>query len=81
MQRLIGVVVGALVAYLLLLILDASSGDRTTGYAIAVIVGAVTSYLWPWVIGFILKRRGKADRERMVAEEVDRRLAEKDRER
>lgn len=81
MQRLIGVVLGALATYLLLLVLDGSSGDPATGFAIAVIVGAVISYLWPWVIGFILKRRGKAQRERLVADEVDRRMAEKDRDR
>ncbi|MFI5198951.1 MAG: hypothetical protein ACHQXL_01065 [Candidatus Limnocylindrales bacterium] len=76
MQRIIGIVLGALVTYVALLLLDASSGDASTRYGTAVIIGAIVSLLWPWVIGYILLRRAKQRRDDQVDKEVDKRLAE-----
>ena len=75
MQRTIGVILGALVTYLMLVILDATSTDPSTKYLTAVVVGALVSWLWPWVIGFFLLRRAKERRDKKIAEEVDRQVA------
>jgi len=74
MQRTIGVVLGALVTYLMLLILGATSNPEPK-YGLAVVVGALVSWLWPWVIGIILVRRAKARRDKKTSDEVDRQVA------
>jgi hypothetical protein len=75
MQRTIGVVLGALVTYLVLIILDATSTDPSAKYGLAVVVGGLVSWLWPWVIGFFLLRRAKERRDKKISEEVDRQVA------
>ena len=74
MQRTIGVVLGALVTYLMLVILDATSNPEPK-YGLAVVVGALVSWLWPWVIGIILVRRARARRDQKISDEVDRQVA------
>jgi ABC-type branched-subunit amino acid transport system permease subunit len=76
MQRIIGIGLGAVVTYLALVLLDATSGDATPKYGVAVVIGALVSLLWPWVIGFFLLRRAKERRSNQVDKEVDKRLAE-----
>jgi prepilin signal peptidase PulO-like enzyme (type II secretory pathway) len=77
MQRIIGIAIGAVVTYLLLLLMDTMSGEATVRFGVAVIVGAVVSLLWPWVIGFFLLRRAKARRDEQIDKEVDKRMSEK----
>ncbi len=77
MQRLIGIVFGAVVTYLLLLVMVTMSGDAPIRYGLAVIVGALVSLFWPWVIGFFLLRRAKDRRDSQIEREVDKRMAEK----
>jgi hypothetical protein len=67
MQRTIGVVLGALVTYLVLIILDATSTDPSAKYGLAVVVGGLVSWLWPWVIGFFLLRRAKERRDKKIS--------------
>jgi xanthine/uracil permease len=75
-QRLLGVSVGALVTFLVLwLSTVAKPADLLPWYVAAVVVGAITSILWPVVIGFWLGRRAK-DRRDDVEREVQRQLAE-----
>ena len=74
MQRTIGVVLGALVTYLMLVILDATSNPEPK-YGLAVVVGALVSWLWPWVIGIILVRRARARRDQKISDGVDRQVA------
>jgi uncharacterized membrane protein (DUF485 family) len=57
-QRTIGVALGALATYLLLVLLNpANSADPNSTYLTAVVVGAVVSWAWPFVIGIWLGRR------------------------
>jgi hypothetical protein len=74
MQRTIGVVLGALVTYLMLVILGATSNPEPK-YGLAVVIGALVSWLWPWVIGIILVRRAKARRDKKISDEVDKQVA------
>ena len=80
MQRIIGVALGALVTFVVLVVLDATKPDAVTKYATAAIIGAVVSLLWPWVVGFYLARRVSARRKEQLDEkvqaEVQRTLAE-----
>jgi hypothetical protein len=75
-QRFIGVSLGALVTYLLLLAADAWSADPAAKYGMAVVIGAIVSWLWPWVIGIFLARRVKARHDQRISDEVDKQLAE-----
>ncbi len=42
---------------------------------LAVVVGALVTWLWPWVIGIVLVRRAKARRDRQISDEVDKKVA------
>jgi len=76
MQRLIGIVLGAVVAYLLLIVLLGSAGDAPRDYAIAIVVGAIVAAVWPWIVAFYIGRRIKERRDEEVQREVERQLAE-----
>lgn len=76
LQRLIGVSLGAVVTYLLLVLTNIGSSPEQN-YALAVIAGAIVSFLWPWVIGWYLVRRAKDRRDEQISKEVDRQVAEK----
>jgi hypothetical protein len=77
MQRFIGVVLGALATYLILVLFAPKDGsDATSVYLTAAVVGAIVSFLWPWVIGLMLARRAKARRDDRIEDEVQRQLAE-----
>jgi prepilin signal peptidase PulO-like enzyme (type II secretory pathway) len=77
MQRVIGIVLGAIVTYLLLAVMIGMNGDSTVKFGAAVVIGAIVSLLWPWVIGFFLVRRAKQRRENQIDKEVDKRMSEK----
>ena len=76
MQRFIGVSLGAIVTYVLLIAADAWSADPAAKYGMAVVIGAIVSWLWPWVIGIFLARRLKARHDQKISDEVDKQLAE-----
>ena len=77
MQRFIGVVLGAVATYLILVLFAPKDGsDATSVYLTATVVGAIISLLWPWVIGFLLVRRAKSRREEEIEDEVQKQLAE-----
>ncbi len=78
LQRLIGVVVSALLTFLILWIINAvNPGDRLPWYLVAVVVGAITSFSWPVVIGFWLGRRGRARRDQQLQRQIDQQVAAK----
>jgi hypothetical protein len=70
-QRLIGVTVGALVTFIFLWFSHADSN----AWAIAAVAGAITSFFWPIVVGFLLVRRAKSRREDQIQDEVARQVA------
>ena len=70
-QRLIGVSLGALVTYVLLWWNHVDMTVATT----AVIVGAIASFFWPIVAGFLLARRAKQRREDQIQAEVARQVS------
>ena len=78
MQRFIGVVLGAVATFIVLLITSTSIvADQNKGYLIAVVVGAIVAWLWPWVIGMILVRRHRSNEQQRVHDQVEREMAKK----
>ena len=78
MQRVIGIVLGAIVTYLLLLAMDAmTAADVVMKFGLPVLIGATVSLLWPWVIGFFLLGRARDRREADIQKEVERQKAQK----
>jgi hypothetical protein len=76
MQRIIGIVLGAVVAYLLLALLVGTAGEAPRSFGIAVVVGAVVSLAWPWVVSFYVGRRVKDRRDEEIERAVEKQLAE-----
>ena len=75
MHHIIGVVIGAIVTYLLLIIMVGSQfSDK---YLPAIVIGAIVALLWPWFIGLMLARRVKNRRDAQIQEEVDKQIAAK----
>lgn len=92
LQRLIGVTVGAIVTFVLLLVFYGTKeingvvspdwrivGDSTQAFLVASALGAVASFFWPIVIGWWLVRRTKRRRNDAIESEVQRQLAEQQR--
>jgi cytochrome c biogenesis protein CcdA len=76
MQRILGVALGAVVTYLLLLALAGPAGDAARNYAIAVIAGAIVAILWPWIVAIYVGRRVKEHRDEEIQREVEKQLAD-----
>ena len=71
LQHVIGSAIGGLVAWLVLVLTNASSSPQ---YVTAVVIGAIASMLWPWVIGLFLARRIKQRRQDEIQKEVDKQV-------
>ncbi len=77
MHRVIGIVLGAIVTYLLLAVMLGLNSDTTINFGLAVVIGAIVALLWPWVIGLFLARRVKARRDDQIQKEVDKQMSQK----
>jgi hypothetical protein len=71
LQHIIGSGVGAIVTLLILTVTRAQTMDQ---YLPAVVIGAIATILWPWVIGLFLARRVKQRRDDKIQAEVDRQI-------
>jgi hypothetical protein len=78
-DRLVGIVVGGLVTFLLLLLFDDGRiiSDQLTGFVVAVAIGAIVNLLWPLIMSIWISRRAKGRRDELVQAEVQRQLAAK----
>ena len=77
MVRIIGDVLGALVAFLILWLWDATNfTDRLVAFAIAVIAGAIVAIIWPWIVGLWGVRRVRSRRDEEIQKEVERQMKE-----
>ena len=68
LHHIIGVIVGAVAAWFVLVVTNASS---STQYVTALVVGGIVSILWPIVFVWWLGRRAKARRNDQISKEVD----------
>jgi uncharacterized membrane protein len=79
-QRLIGVSIGALVTLIILWLSSVTNQtELMPWYVAAAVIGAIASFFWPVVIGIWLGRRARARRDARIEDEVQRQLAEKQR--
>jgi hypothetical protein len=78
MQRIIGILVGGIVTFLLLLLFQGGRiiSDQNTGYIVAIVIGGIANWLWPIVIGWWLASRHRDRQEEKFQAEVARQLAE-----
>ncbi len=74
LQHIIGSVVGAAVAWFVLVVTNATTSPQ---YVTAVVIGAIATILWPLVIGIVLARRVKRRRDEQIQKEVDRQVNQK----
>ena len=72
LQRFIGVSLGAIVTYALLVLLNV--GSKEANYGTAVIIGAIVSFVWPWFIAWFLVRRHRNKQQAEISAEVDRQV-------
>jgi uncharacterized membrane protein YfcA len=76
LQRIIGIGLGALATYLLLIIMSPPVGSDQQNYVTAVVVGALIGFFWPVVIGWYLVRRRKAKNQEQLNAQVDKQVQE-----
>lgn len=74
LQHIIGSVVGALVAYVVLWL--GVGSQYSSQYVTAVVIGAIATILWPLVIGFLFVRRRNNKRDEQIQKEVDRQISQ-----
>ena len=77
MQRIIGIGLGALATYVLLVIFAGTAQSQV--FLVAVVVGLVVSIVWPWVISLMVDRRVKDRRKEEIDREVQDQLAQRSR--
>ncbi|RZT97902.1 hypothetical protein [Rivibacter subsaxonicus] len=79
MHHYIGIVLGAIVSYSLLLLFHGGRfvSDPNSAYMVAVSSGAIVAALWPWLLGLWLARRLRARQRARVQSEVSRQIAKK----
>jgi hypothetical protein len=78
-QRILGIIVGGVVTFLLLILFQGGRivADTNTGYIVALVVGAVATFLWPIVVGYWTERRRRQKVEEEIEAEVQRQLQQK----
>lgn len=75
MLRIIGVALGALATYVLLILLVGGTSSQT--YLIAVVVGLVISVIFPWIIELMVSRRERERRRQAADREAEAQLAQR----
>jgi hypothetical protein len=70
-ERFLSVVTGAVVTFLMLIVLDPTdAADPSSEYLTAVVVGALASLIWPLIWLLMVRRRRQNKIDKQVAEEV-----------
>jgi hypothetical protein len=75
-RNILGILVGAVVALIALILLKADSYEE---YIPALIIGGIGTFLWPLVMGVWATRRVRSRREEQIQAEVARQVNEQSR--
>jgi hypothetical protein len=76
-QRILAATIGGLVTFATLLFWNITDfTDPIPAFAIASILGAIGTLIWPLIFGFWAGRRMKERRDAEIQKEVDRQLAD-----
>ncbi len=78
MLRILSAILGAAVSYVLLIILAGTA--QSQNFLIAIVVGAVITIGFPWVIALMVSRRVRDERQTEIDRAAQEQLAQKSRE-
>ena len=74
-RRITGIILGVL-AFLLVYWLTGLGSPSNPNLALALLVGLVVALLWPWIMGLIMVRRVRQNRQNEIDAEVQKQLAQ-----
>ena len=74
-RRITGIIIGVL-AFLLVYWITGLGTPSEPQWALAALVGLVVALLWPWLFGLWAVRRAKQNRQTEIDQEVQKQLAE-----
>jgi cell shape-determining protein MreD len=74
-RRITGIIIGVLVFFLVYWITGLGTPSNPN-LALAALIGLVVALLWPWVFGLIMVRRVRQNRQAEIDAEVQRQLAQ-----
>ncbi len=76
-RNLLAAFVGGLVLFAYLLFWNATKfTDPVPAFALAGVVSAVGTWLWPWIVGIWFLRRAKDRRDAKIEAEVEKRMSQ-----
>ena len=74
-RRITGIILGVLVFFVVYWITGLGTPSNPN-WALAALIGLVVALIWPWVFGLIMVRRVRQNRQAEIDEEVQRQLAQ-----
>jgi cell shape-determining protein MreD len=74
-RRITGIILGVLVFFFVYWLTGLGSPSNPN-WALAALIGLVVALLWPWLFGLYMVRRVKANRQAEIDQEVQKQLAE-----
>ena len=74
-RRITGIIIGVLVFFLVYWITGLGTPSNPN-WPLAALIGLVVALIWPWVFGLIMVRRVRQNRQAEIDEEVQRQLAQ-----
>lgn len=76
-RNLLAAFVGGVVLFVYLLFWNATKfTDPVPAFALAGVVSAVGTWLWPWIVGIWFLRRARDRRDAKIESEVEKRMAQ-----
>lgn len=74
-RRITGIILGVL-AFFLVYWLTGLGTPSNPQWALAALIGLVVALIWPWIMGLIMVRRVRQNRQAEIDEEVQKQLAQ-----
>ena len=74
-RRITGIILGVLVFFVVYWITGLGTPSNPN-WALAALIGLVVALIWPWVFGLIMVRRVRQNRQSEIDAEVQKQLAE-----
>ena len=74
-RRITGIILGVL-AFFLVYWLTGLGTPSSPNWALAALVGLVVALIWPWIMGLIMVRRVRQNRQNEIDQEVQKQLSQ-----
>ena len=75
-RRITGIVLGLAAFFIVYWLTGGLANPATPNWALSILVGLVVALIWPWIMGLILVRRARQRRQNEVDKEVQKQLAQ-----